>query len=142
VRAQKAHRLRVVDLIFLGLFACAGAWAFWVAYQVLFDGKDVDSFICACTIIVVLGFLFGIVNFFASHTYDAPDGEWPRPFWRLWVALDGIQFLVAWWIAERVPDLKDTASVNWMAKVLAATFIVFLLLDLGAMIRAIQLKWK
>jgi hypothetical protein len=53
----------------------------------------------------------------------------------LW--LDGIQFLAAC-----ITDPNDAANVDYMAKVLAATFIVFLLLDLGAMIRAVQLKWK
>jgi hypothetical protein len=134
--------LRWVDFIFLGLFACAGAWAFWVAYQVLYDGKDIDLFILVCALIVGLGLVFSLVNLCASRDYqNVPDGEWPGAFWRLWVWLDGIQFLVAGWIAC-VTDPNNMANVDCMAKVLAATFIVFLLLDLGAMIRAVQLKWK
>jgi hypothetical protein len=144
--AQKdSPTLRRVDFSFLVLFIVLALGVGWAANQVLSEGKDIELFIVSFVLLIVLGFAFSLANLAAAPAYnppEAPDGEWPGAFWRLWVWLDGLQFLAAWLIARAIVDLNDSANMDYMSKILAALFIAFLLFDLGAMIRAVQLKWK
>jgi len=141
---RDSWELRAVDLVFLVIFAWLACRAYQAAYDFLYSGTDIEVFIRRSAAIVFVGFFFSAINGIVAP--DAPaaavapaqalaDSEWPGPFWRLWVFFDGVQFLLTWWIVRSV-------DATAMGRVLAVTFIVFLFLDFGVMVRAVQLKWK
>jgi hypothetical protein len=123
-------RAQLIDLMAAIAFAGLISWAI--------DGAKAggaDQLLWRSIFVVATGMIFAGANkYYNSATVTAQ--EWPAPFWRIWVWLDGCQFLASWtvlWWAISCPAAGLAPII-----VLSLLYAVFLLADIAALIKSGQ----
>jgi hypothetical protein len=83
-------------------------------------------------LIIGLGMFLALIDH--RGWFNAPrnpgNTEWPGTFWQIWAGLDGLQFLLTALFLAAMPYAETSRSV-----IIAVLFVVFLFLDVCAMIR-------